>query len=331
MIELDKNMLNVSFPEVHPRARCSIEFQRTLRVPDDNRDYPLPAGLGSFPLFPVDDFQVPTSWKKHGGVFMPMYQSEAMWIRFAAQGDYPFAVKIAAGKINAVNGEQWRDALSSGPQDYCVIPEQPWLDGFSVSRDVVRQFVAMPLGEGVTAEGQLTGKEEWGGIQLILYPMKADEYERRFGQKVRVAFRGMMSDSVDMMACCYEMGIAPGGRIRQEIAEDPFGLDVWDTSASSRCYVHLLNSDAFRAVTGKAPPAKPTTSKEYEAAGIPWFDYYLDKPALPGSSTLAKLDGLVAAVLKKGGTPPENKPVVIAKTVRIPSATSKPVVREGDF
>jgi hypothetical protein len=37
-----------------------------------------------------------------------MYQSEAMWIAFSgsaigfARSDYPFAVKIAAGKIDAI-------------------------------------------------------------------------------------------------------------------------------------------------------------------------------------------------------------------------------------
>ena len=63
---------------------------------------------------------------------MPMWQAEAMWIHFGTRYDYPFAVKIAAGKINAVCGENWRDGLHRDPQDYVVVPRQPWLDGFSV-------------------------------------------------------------------------------------------------------------------------------------------------------------------------------------------------------
>ena len=87
---------------------------------------------------------------------MPMYQSEAMWIYF--NGRYPFAVKIATGKINAVSGEEWMENLpdDSNDQDYIVIPDQPWLDGYSVGRNTIRQFVAMPLGAGYTAEEQLT-------------------------------------------------------------------------------------------------------------------------------------------------------------------------------
>ena len=44
-----------------------------LRIPDDNRDYPLPPGLGTIPLNHVDDHadRVPETWRKHGGVFLP--------------------------------------------------------------------------------------------------------------------------------------------------------------------------------------------------------------------------------------------------------------------
>ncbi|WP_419617553.1 hypothetical protein, partial [Thiolapillus sp.] len=40
------------------------------------------------------------------------------------------------------SGEPWSNGLSDDPQDYAVIPEQPWLDGFNVSEDFIRQFVA---------------------------------------------------------------------------------------------------------------------------------------------------------------------------------------------
>ena len=50
MIELKNNSLSFSFPEVHPGARLDIEFQRTLRIPDDGTDYSLPAELGAFPM-----------------------------------------------------------------------------------------------------------------------------------------------------------------------------------------------------------------------------------------------------------------------------------------
>ena len=111
----------------------------------------MPAGLGAFPLRSVDDFPAtaPSSWLQLGGVVMPMDQSEALWISLSAR--YPFAVKIAAGKINAVSGEAWTAELPREPQGYAVVPGQPWFDGFSVGlqrRNSARGCAAV-LGPGV--------------------------------------------------------------------------------------------------------------------------------------------------------------------------------------
>jgi hypothetical protein len=50
MVELKKDVLVFRFPEVHGDAVLRIQFQRTLRIPDDDREYPLPPGLGRFPM-----------------------------------------------------------------------------------------------------------------------------------------------------------------------------------------------------------------------------------------------------------------------------------------
>ena len=50
MIEIKDDALVFAFPEVHPEAKLRIDFQRTLRIPDDGKDYPLPPGLGRFPI-----------------------------------------------------------------------------------------------------------------------------------------------------------------------------------------------------------------------------------------------------------------------------------------
>jgi hypothetical protein len=102
MIALKHDSLIFSFSEIHPEARLSIEFQRTLRIPDDGKDYPLPPGLGRFPMKHVDDFaeKVPSLWLEHGGVMLPMYQSEALWLNFNSailldhETSCPFAIKV---------------------------------------------------------------------------------------------------------------------------------------------------------------------------------------------------------------------------------------------
>lgn len=328
MIEICRNTLTVSFPEVHPDAKCSVEFQRTLRVPDDNQEYPLPAGLGRFPIFPVDDFPVPADWKTHGGVFLPMYQSEALWIKFSTGStQYPFAIKVAAGKINAVDGSNWHNDLQTTPQDYVVIPEQRWLDGFCVAKNAVRQFVAMPLGQGMTAEEQITGAALWGGLQFIFYPMKAAEYLKRDSHLIPIASKvhtALHSRCVDASG----MGLAPGGRIKQKIASDPYGLDVWETSAVSRCFVHLANSDAFETITGDAPPTRPITPDQYAAAKLPWFDYYSEGNSVEGSNALAQMDGLGAAYLKSGKSLDNNAPINFPSPHILNGLPPKPVARD---
>ena len=93
------NNIRISGNSIIFNDGLEVGFQRTLRIPDDGKNYPLPPGLGHFPIRRVEDYQdkVPSSWLSRGGVFIPMYQSEALWINFS--GDYPCAVKIAAGKI----------------------------------------------------------------------------------------------------------------------------------------------------------------------------------------------------------------------------------------
>ena len=336
MIELKEDKLVFSCPEVHPLAKLSIDFQRTLRIPDDGKVYFLPPGLGKFPLRHVDDFPktVPPKWIEHGGVMLPMYQSEALWLNFDSNArwnseiEYPFAIKVATGKINAITGKVWSNGLHEDPQDYMVTPKQPWLDGYCVQKDQIRQFVAMPLGEGYSAEEQLTKTAEHGGLQIVAYPMKKEAFERRFSERLR--------EVVCHELCCpadNEMGLAPGGRMRQEIYEDPYNFDDWDLDHPSRCFVHITNSLVWRAITGEESPTVPFTAKEYTKNKLPWFDYYDDSAkALKGSEKLGGLKSVKEMGKEKGSVPlPENESVTPDYIIKLRKNLKKHQVREGVF
>jgi hypothetical protein len=331
MIELNYNVLSFRFPEVHPRAVCRIDFQRTLRIPDDNRDYPLPPGLDRFPVSHVDDYveRLPDSWRGRGGVFLPMYQAEALWIHFS--GRYPCAIKIAAGKINAVTGAAWTSDLSTAPQDYVVTPKQPWLDGFNVSKSYIRQFVAMPLGEGYTAEEQLTGEAEHGGLQIIVYPMKREVYAEHFERPVvREDVRFLRRPVVIRRKSGEpDMGLAPGGLMRQELYKDEYGTDAWDQEQGARCFVHIANSEQYQTITGSRPPHRPPTAGDYARAGLPWFDYYSDGKALPGAGQLGKLTSVAAKVIAKNNQPLSDNDSVEPVVVKQPGGARR--VRDGKF
>src|SRR5512139_2202067 len=108
----------------------SVTFQRTLRIPDDGKTYPLPPGLGNFPIRVIDpgNPRIPAAMRERGGFLIPMYQREALWICFRGSTS---AVQIAVGGVNAVSGRQWRERLTARPQNYIVAPDQPWLDGIN--------------------------------------------------------------------------------------------------------------------------------------------------------------------------------------------------------
>jgi hypothetical protein len=272
-----------------------------------------------------------------------MYASEALWIAFARAWHggqvYPFAVRVAAGKINAVSGDGWSDVMTPG--DHLVTPPQPWLDGFAVEKGKIRQFVAAPLGMGLTVEQQLTGKEEHGGIQIEVRPLKASEYAKlvekdRIAREAMQATRGPMHRSggrflrsaskggMSLGGMTYEasgtlgiecsvaqnggmgeymmadMGLGAGGLMTQQVYEDTFGIDAWD-SARSRVFLHLANSLAWQAITGLVPPSSPCTVEAYTRSGMPWFDHYVEgAPVADGGKNLKGVKSAQTMATAKG-------------------------------
>lgn len=287
-------------------GNATVTFHRTLRIPDDGKQYPLPPGLGYFPIRRVEDYaaRVPEAWNKHGGVFLPMYQREAMWLGFGGNRWPPNALKVAIGKVNALSGLTWSEKLQARgkvKQDYMVIPDQPWLDGINAGEGFIKQFVAMPLGMGYTVEGQVTGKEKFGGLQLCVFEPKVGKFPDRDpriygrsapgagGQHASSALYASFAPQSKCMAATQdfaapaaaaagaEMGLAAGGRMKQSIYPDTYGIDTWEKESSARVYVHLVNSLMWTHITGESMPDTPVSAKSYTDAGYRWFDLY-DEP-----------------------------------------------------
>jgi len=135
------------------------------------------------------------------------------------------------------------------------------------------------------------------------------------------------------MPAAMDMGLAPGGRMLQEIYDDPYDLSDWDTDNTGRCFVHIANSMTWRAITGKQPPTVPPTAKEYDRQGLPWFAYYDDsQTAVEGSKDLAGLESVADLGKKKGDVPlPENETTTAEKVVVLRKGLTRSQVREGRF
>jgi hypothetical protein len=88
-------------------GRFSVEFVRTLRVPVEGGDYPLPPGFSTFPIYSVKRLagRSAAAAQLDADFVVPFYQYEAMWLRFEAAEWKPNAVQIWAGGVNVLTGE----------------------------------------------------------------------------------------------------------------------------------------------------------------------------------------------------------------------------------
>ncbi|MFE7215110.1 hypothetical protein ACFY0A_44320 [Streptomyces sp. NPDC001698] len=272
----------------------AVRFVRTLRLPEKGT-HPLPPGLGEFPVRRVADYadSVPGEWRARGGVMLPVYLREAMWLSFAGTTE-PAALQVGVGKVCAVSGRPWSDRLSRDPQNYVVLPRQPWLDGINSGKGTVRQFVAVPLGLGASVEGQVTGEEVWGGVQLQSFPLNDAELgrwreEERRRLRRETALSAQICGAAPMAAAAAPapgaapaaprraapaMGLGVGGSMRQEVYRDDGPPGAWSERPAGRVFVHLVTPPQWRRITGEAPPPSPVDRAAYTSAGLPWFDYY---------------------------------------------------------
>jgi hypothetical protein len=279
----------------------SISFQRTLRIPDDGRTYPLPPGLGALPLARVEDFQdrVPPEWRRQGGVFIPLYQREAFWLGFQCPRERPRAVKVGVGGVNAVSGGDWDEALHADPQDYLVCPDQPWIDGIQAGGGTIRQFVAVPLGQGYSVEAQVTGREI-GGLQLLAFAPRPG-WVPPPAPAAEGAYHGLES-----------LGVGAGGRMTQKLYPDPYGFEVWDPETRQGVHVHIVNSDQYREVTGSAPPPTPIDAATYTRFGLPWFALYDEsRGTLPESERLTGVRSVREVDAARGRAEPAEESVQV--------------------
>ncbi|MEU9146362.1 hypothetical protein [Streptomyces sp. NPDC048349] len=283
-----------------------IRFMRTLRLPESGT-HALPPGLGEFPLRRVEDYPdtAPPEWLAKGGVMLPVYLREAMWLSFGRSAE-PAALQVGVGKVCAVSGERWTGRLDRDPQNYVVLPRQPWLDGINSGDGTVHQFVAVPLGLGATVEGQVTGEETTGGVQLQAFPLgeqalaewRRAQREARSGPRYGAgpaAPAGFAGGPPPMpMAAPPQgglpapgtapvpgappaapaMGLGVGGSMRQEVYRDDRPLSAWAKEPAARVFVHLVTPPAWRRITGEEAPPSPVDRAAYTQAGLPWFDYY---------------------------------------------------------
>ncbi|MGE2731258.1 hypothetical protein ACQI4F_17400 [Mycolicibacterium vaccae] len=292
-----------------------VDFQRTLRIPETGL-HSLPPGLGRFPLRRVADYPetAPAEWLARGGVMLPIYQREAMWLSFSASE--PSALQVGVGKVCAVSGLPWIEHLVKDPQNYVPLPEQPWLDGINAGVGFIRQFIALPLGSGATVRAQVAGAEVHGGVQLRAVGLTeaAAAAWRSEPRPLPVYCDASLEDGLLAAAGAADMGLGAGGTMRQEVYADDRPLTDYDEGGARRVFVHLCSAAQWTAITGEAPPPSPVDRDAYVKAGLPWFDYYnADARDLAASEILVTVESVGKKLgLEEAPLEPVDQSTVIA-------------------
>ncbi|KAL9649286.1 hypothetical protein ABK040_004306 [Willaertia magna] len=278
-----------------------------------------------------------------------------MWISFKnPTREYPHALKIATGKVNALSGEMWDEEIKKrNKQDYCVTPLQPWLDGINSGNGIIKQFVAMQLGEGYTIEGQVTGEENVGGVQVICYRPKENERLKKF-PKITTPLKKKECEKMSKKKMCLsssssslsaprcrrsakseakELGIAAGGRIKQDIVKDAYGEEFWDVDSKARIFIHIVNSEMYRQITGENPPNTPVSAQTYSSYNYPWFDWYNENlETITKSEILENVKSVSEIDQEKYGVSLQNNTTVKINNVKVIKDNYNPNnVRDGDW
>ena len=292
--------VNLDGDRLHFGVRLTVSFHRTLRLPEDGNTYPLPPGLGLLPV----RARTPAA----GGVpafVVPLHRREALWLGFSAAAWKPNAVKVIAGGINAVSGlPDDGDGLDAA-QNYIVCPDQPWLDGCNIGEGAIRQFVAMPVGQGYGLGADAPGGER-GGLDIVAF----EPLPGHFPDAPPPAPAGPMRLSRIAADGAPEMTLGAGGRIRQKIYPDRFGRVVWDGGSAARAHVRLVDAQAWYALTGEEVPPSPIDAASYARAGLPWFDIY-DEGEATVAPAAADPPRTIGARDRARGTPAPDRPIEV--------------------
>ena len=126
-----------------------------------------------------------------------------------------------------------------------------------------------------------------------------------------------------------ELGLAAGGKMSQQIVEDPYGFSFWDESTKARVFIHIVNSAMFYQITGDVVPPSPITAQTYSSYKYPWYDFYDETVgSVPKSNILSQVKSVKEVDQEKHLPPQQDDSTVQINNVK--TLTNKGV-RDGNW
>jgi len=147
-------------------------------------------------------------------------------------------------------------------------------------------------------------------------------------RKKVVQLERMVSSSDD----AQEMGLSAGGKMKQKIYKDKYGIDYWDQNNFGRVYVHIVNSSMYKKITGKEPPPTPVSAKTYTEYGYPWYDLYDEnKQGVKKSDILSNVKSVSEIDKEKYAWSQQDDSTVHIKGTQVKQLNNPDEVRDGDW
>lgn len=135
-----------------------VSIRHTTKVDINDKVHRLPPDHGPFKEYKVADYICPPEWS-NDGYFIPVEEGQPLWIDFRGNG--VCACILSVQRFNPISNEpaNLQDGLKKDPrQNYLVLPNQPWVDGYTKDGKVY-QFVVTKAGEGLAVNEFVLPKE----------------------------------------------------------------------------------------------------------------------------------------------------------------------------
>ena len=272
-----QNKIVFSFPEIHYHAVLEVELMRTFRVPNDNKVHPSPTGFEAFTLPKASPMNEKTR------IELPLYRSDALWLKFTNKMGFPFAIQIDYDGRNAVTGKPYTEELIQGVcrtregmidlQNFLVSPAQTALDGVCGKDGLVRQMISQ--------DSTIETKRAFHRLKITVYPLKEALYQdllfKSRSQEIEGGSR-WGKEYHDYSAKPENVKIG-SGIISQSIACTDRHLDDWDMELSQSVIVDTIAMNAWLQKGDRTIPHQAYNQAVYERLGYPWFEWYEEPQA----------------------------------------------------
>ena len=274
---VSQNKIVFAFPEIHYHAVLEVDLMRTFRVPNDGKVHPSPTGFEAFTLASATKVNDKTR------IELPLYRSDALWLKLTNKMGFPFAIQIDYDGRNAVTGKPYTEELIQGVcrtregmvdlQNFLVSPAQTSLDGVCGQDGLVHQIIS----QETTNETKRASHR----LKITVYPLKEALYQELLFKSRPQEIEGGSrwgTEYHDYSAKPENVKIG-SGLISQTIACTDRHVDDWDMALAQTVIVDTMAMNAWLKKGDRVPPYQAYNRAMYERLGYPWFEWYEEPQA----------------------------------------------------